>query len=191
MKHQPNRTCVGCRSVVHKEDAVRVVAGPQGMVIDYREKLPGRAAYVCFKQECIEQAVSRGALGRSLKQKLPSVDAQTFSAMLRENIRERIKSLLTVAMKAGMLAIGYSAARDALEKNRVFLLLFAEDLSESTESRLDANESISRVSLFTRDEYGTMFSRELVGIVAILDQGFANAVKSELQRLKSLINQHH
>ncbi len=47
MKHQPERTCIGCRGVFEKDEVVRIVAGPSGAVIDYREKLPGRAAYVC------------------------------------------------------------------------------------------------------------------------------------------------
>ncbi len=32
---------------------IRIAAGPLGIVIDYREKLPGRAAYVCPTVECI------------------------------------------------------------------------------------------------------------------------------------------
>ncbi len=49
---------------------VRIVAGPPGIVIDYREKLPGRAAYVCPTKECVTKALSKENLSRALHSKV-------------------------------------------------------------------------------------------------------------------------
>ena len=132
MKHQPERTCIGCKKVLHKEDVVRIIAAPDGLIIDYREKVNGRAAYVCPKPECINRALTKEVLGRSLRLKLRPPAKEDFFAMLTTCITERIKSLLAISLKAGKLAAGYSAVQDALEKGRVELLLCARDLSEGT-----------------------------------------------------------
>jgi predicted RNA-binding protein YlxR (DUF448 family) len=190
MKHQPERTCIGCRTVRKKDEVVRIVSGPERVVIDYREKLAGRAAYVCPKKECIQKALTKEGLGRALRLTVRPPDVKSFLSQLGAGITERIKSLLAISMKAGKLAAGYSAVQDALEKGRVELLLYASDLSSGTKEKVSGRgiESIRSETLFTRDDLGDILNRELVGIVAILDKGLADALWHEMQRLKGLIN---
>ena len=123
MKHQPERTCIGCRGVFKKEEVVRIVAGPAGAVIDYREKLPGRAAYVCPRVECIRKALEKQNLARALHLKVRPPETEVFTAALDVAITEKVKSLISMAAKAGALAAGYSAVNDALEKGRVKMIL--------------------------------------------------------------------
>lgn len=190
MKHQPERTCIGCRTLFPKDAVVRLIAGPDGVLIDYREKLAGRAAYVCPKKECITKALTKDVLGRALRLKVRPPDVETFLARLKASITEKIKELLAISMKAGKLVAGYSAVHDALEKGRVELLLYACDLSDGTHEKLSVHgkESIRHETLFTRDVFGGILNRELVGVVAILDKGLADALWDQSQRLKGLIN---
>lgn len=190
MKHQPERTCLGCRRVLKKDEVIRIIAGPAGIVIDYREKLTGRAAYVCPTQSCITRALVKDTLSRAFKSKVQSPDAADFIGRLASTIKDKIKALLTISMKAGKLAAGSSAVKDALEKGRVELLFFATDLSEGTKEKLDVQGfgPLRQETLFTRDEFGALFGRELVGVVGILDKGLADALGNETQRLKGLIN---
>ncbi len=176
--HQPERTCIGCRGVFKKDDVVRIIAGPQGVVIDYREKLPGRAAYVCPQVECIKKALGREHLSRAFHSSVRAPGIEAFIAALRANITEKVKSLIAMAAKAGKLAAGYSAVNDALEKDRLEMILYAGDIAEGTRERF-SNEraaSLPRATLFTRDELGKILSRELVAVVGIEDKGFAGAV---------------
>jgi predicted RNA-binding protein YlxR (DUF448 family) len=190
MKHQPERTCIGCRAVRKKDEVIRVIAGPSGVVIDYREKLDGRAAYICPDRECIKKALSRDSLAKALRIRVSAPDADAFVAQLTANIEAKIKSLLAVAIKAGALAAGYSAVQDALEKGRVELLLFARDLANNTREKMSGEvmRSLRQETLFTRDDFGALLNRELIGVVAILDKGLADALWSEVRRLKGLIN---
>ena len=169
---------------------VRIVAGPAGAVIDYRDKLPGRAAYVCPRLECIKKAHSRDNLARALHLRGPSPRAEEFLAQLIANITEKIRSLVIMSAKAGKLAAGYSAVHDALEKQKVEMLIFAEDLSEGTKEKVMGPNaaSLRKATLFTRDEMGMMLGRELVGVVGIQEKGLADAVWKEAERLKGLIN---
>jgi predicted RNA-binding protein YlxR (DUF448 family) len=190
MKHQPERTCIGCRGVFEKDEVVRIVAGPAGAVIDYRDKLPGRAAYVCPRLECIKKAHSRDSLSRALHLRVPCPNAEEFVSQLIANITAKIRSLIIISAKAGKIAAGYSAVHDALEKQKVELLIFAEDLSEGTKEKVMASDSASLrlATLFTRDEMGKMLGRELVGVIGIQEKGLADVVWKEAERLKGLIN---
>jgi predicted RNA-binding protein YlxR (DUF448 family) len=190
MTHQPERTCIGCRGVFKKNEVVKIVAGPEGILIDYREKLPGRAAYVCPRKECIDKALSKGNLSKALHLKVKTPDAAEFLTRLADVIREKIRSLLSMAMKAGKTATGYSAVQDALDKGRAELLLYASDLSDGTRGKVAIGDSkeVRHATLFTRDELGGLSGRELVGVVGILDKGFAETLWNETQRLKGLIN---
>ena len=192
MGHHPERTCIGCRGVFNKGDVVRIVSGPAGPVIDYREKLPGRAAYVCPRRECIEKALSRANLSRALQTNIHVPEIESFIEALTSAIREKIRSLLPMSARAGMLATGSSAVDDALQKGRVEMLIFAEDLSEGTKHKLLTGglPPKRQATLFTRDELGQMVGRELVGVVGILDKGFSDTVWSESERLKGLLNKH-
>jgi predicted RNA-binding protein YlxR (DUF448 family) len=190
MRHQPERTCIGCRGVFKKEEVVRIVAGPTGAVIDYREKLPGRAAYVCPKVECIKKALERENLSRALHLKVKPPGVEAFLSALGANIREKVKSLVSMAAKAGKLAAGYSAVNDALDKDRLEMILYARDIADGTKEKVmnQGAASLPQATLFTRDELGEVLNRELVGVIGIEDKGFADAVWKETQRLKSLIN---
>jgi len=77
-----------------------------------------------------------------------------------------------------------------MEKQKVEMLIFAEDLSEGTKQKIlgsDA-ESLRKTTMFTRDQMGRMLGRELVGVVGIQEKGLADAVWKEAVRLKGLIN---
>jgi predicted RNA-binding protein YlxR (DUF448 family) len=186
----PERTCIGCRGRYRKDEVVRIVAGPEGVVLDYREKLPGRAAYVCPREHCIEKAFSRENLSRSLRTGVKPPAIADFVALLVSNISQKIKSLIAISAKAGKLAAGYSAVQDAIEKGRPELLLYACDISEGTKEKLALHKesSVREAVIFTRDELGAVLNRELVGVVALEDKGLSDAVWKETERLKSLIN---
>lgn len=191
MKREPQRTCIACRGSFDKHDVVRIVAGPEGIVTDSREKLPGRGAYVCPRRECIQKALGRDNLPRALHRPgitIPRVE--DFIRQLTSAVTERIKSLVSMAAKAGKLAAGYSAVRDGLEKQAIFMLIFARDISAGTMEKIlaDADLRIRRETLLTKDEIGAMLGREEVGVIGIQDRGFAESIGREFDRLKSLIN---
>ncbi len=189
---KPARTCVGCRGVFAKDEVVRVVNGPGGLVIDYREKLPGRAAYVCPRAECVEAALSKGQLSRALRSTVPLQAKEQFLITLVSLVRERIRSLIAMAQKAGMLVSGFSAVNDALRKGSVELIIFAEDVADGTREKIEDHigSSVIRQVVFSdKAEMGPLVGRELAGIAAITQKGFADAVWKEAERLKGLLKQ--
>lgn len=84
-KKIPMRMCVGCREMFPKKELIRVVCSPAGEVkVDKVGKAPGRGAYVCPKQSCLERAVKSRALERAFEHK---IDEAVFH-QLKEEIAE-------------------------------------------------------------------------------------------------------
>lgn len=57
MKKTPQRMCVSCKIRKSKAELLRIVLLPEGdIVVDPSGKKPGRGAYVCRNDICIEEA---------------------------------------------------------------------------------------------------------------------------------------
>lgn len=64
---EPLRMCAGCRERAPKKSLIRVVRTPEGeLLLDARDKAPGRGAYICRKAECLKKAKKSRALERAL-----------------------------------------------------------------------------------------------------------------------------
>ena len=71
-KKIPVRQCLGCREHKPKPELIRVVRSPEGEVsLDFKGKKPGRGAYVCPDQTCLQKARKSRALERAFSAPLP------------------------------------------------------------------------------------------------------------------------
>ena len=80
-KHVPQRTCVGCRSVLAKRTLTRIVRQPDGVFIDPTGKLNGRGAYLHDLKSCWERAL-KGGLANGLKVSLTPEDRQRLETYM-------------------------------------------------------------------------------------------------------------
>ena len=61
------RHCLGCGAELPKNELIRVVRSPEGVIsIDTTGKSAGRGAYNCKKASCLQKARKSGRLGRAL-----------------------------------------------------------------------------------------------------------------------------
>lgn len=84
VKHVPQRTCVGCRTVLAKRQMIRIVRTDGGVLVDPTSKLAGRGAYLHDRRECWERGL-KGGLAHALKVDLKAED--------RARLEEFMKSL--------------------------------------------------------------------------------------------------
>jgi uncharacterized protein len=63
---EPIRSCIGCGRKGPQHEFLRFVA-KEGVLVSGHDE-PGRGAYTCRRLSCFEQAVSRRAFNRSLRQ---------------------------------------------------------------------------------------------------------------------------
>ena len=72
-KKVPMRQCVGCGEMKMKKELIRVIKTPEEeIVLDATGRKNGRGAYICASMECLQTAMKRNGLERSLKVAIPS-----------------------------------------------------------------------------------------------------------------------
>jgi len=74
-KHIPQRTCVGCHTVLPKRSLIRLVRRPEGVQVDPTGKLAGRGAYLHNHRSCWERGL-KGPLAHALKVDLTPADLE-------------------------------------------------------------------------------------------------------------------
>ena len=81
MKKQPVRQCVSCKTRKDKRELIRVVEGPDGMLVaDPTGRMPGRGAYLCKNKECIETELRKAArLSKGLRRNITAEEAAKLS----------------------------------------------------------------------------------------------------------------
>jgi predicted RNA-binding protein YlxR (DUF448 family) len=84
-KHIPLRTCVGCREALQKRALIRIVKGPDGVVVDLTGKAHGRGAYLHDKRSCWLNGIN-GSLGHALKTDLSDQEKQALADYMMENL---------------------------------------------------------------------------------------------------------
>lgn len=81
VKHIPQRTCVGCRTVLAKRTLVRLVRTTEGVRVDPSGKLNGRGAYLHNQRSCWAQGL-KGPVAHALKVGLTAEDRQRLEAFM-------------------------------------------------------------------------------------------------------------
>ena len=81
-KHIPQRTCVGCRTILAKRTLVRLVRRPEGVQVDPTGKLAGRGAYLHNRRSCWEKGL-KGPLANALKNPLTDADLQRLQQFMQ------------------------------------------------------------------------------------------------------------
>ncbi len=70
----PLRVCVGCKEKKNKKELVRIVKTPEGTIeVDFAGKKAGRGAYICPQEKCLDIAIKKKSLEKSLKQSLTQI----------------------------------------------------------------------------------------------------------------------
>lgn len=73
VKHIPQRTCVGCHTVLPKRTMTRLVRTSDGVLVDPTGKRNGRGAYLHNQRSCWQRAL-KGSLAHALKTELSDED---------------------------------------------------------------------------------------------------------------------
>ncbi|MGH2767719.1 MAG: YlxR family protein [Actinomycetota bacterium] len=79
---EPIRSCAACRARRPKGQLLRFVRNSSGGVeLDPKGSSPGRGAYTCRDLACIERALRRGGLARTLRVTIMAAEAVRLEAM--------------------------------------------------------------------------------------------------------------
>ena len=191
----PQRTCIACRETRDKRQLLRYVVAPDGMLlVDYRQRLPGRGTYTCVSRQCLRDAVKRKAFQRSLKEAPEGVDADRLETQLREAVSRKIAGLIGMARKSGQVVTGTQAVTEVLKKDpAVAVVLLAEDISSAIGQKIDSLCSVQGVpcaQLYDKQSIGQLLGKEERSAVAVLPGPLAQALVDELHRYEQLVREN-
>jgi ribosomal protein L7Ae-like RNA K-turn-binding protein len=100
------------------------------------------------------------------------------------NDLKRVYSLLGLSQRSGKLASGEFMVEKAVKEGRAALVILAADASENTKKKfynMGAFYQVPVVELSDKDTLGHRIGRTERSSLALLDDGFAKAVKKELE----------
>jgi len=186
-RNTAERSCVGCRQVRPRDRLVRYVLAPDGrLLVDYRQRLPGRGTYTCPDRACIASAVKRGQFSRAFRRSFEGGTAEELVASLTEQLRETILGLLGLARKAGQVLSGSNLVLDALGGKEVpVLVLIARDASEGIAGKVAGKADAVGAAhwrCFDKETLGRLLGREERSVVAVKAHPLAEKLKKELIR---------
>lgn len=81
----PIRSCAGCGNRRPKSEMIRFGSRDGWRVTRGKVKLPGRGAYVCCEEGCLNRAEKRRALDRALGAKVPAAVLEQARRLIRES----------------------------------------------------------------------------------------------------------
>ena len=187
------RTCVVCRISVEKDEALRIVLAPNGEAcVDWRHKLPGRGASVCWKRPCLEGLQRRGPLNRSFKTDVVLPDGAWPLSAVREQQARRQRELSGLARRAGELKAGGSLVERSLKKGWVLYLGLSVDAGNTVaadwERRAKGYELALYRTVLTAEELGAALGRSGPRSVFAVGPGpLGAALQTELKRGPALL----
>lgn len=100
-------------------------------------------------------------------------------------IQNKILSYVGLAVKSGNVASGEFLTEKAVKDGRARLVLVAEDSSDNTKKKFMNMCEFHHVPLYffgTKESLGHGMGKEMRASLAILDQGFANAMEKQLKQ---------
>lgn len=173
------RRCALTRTRRPKEELIRFVLGPDGVVVpDIKEKLPGRGVWLTAAHDRVADASKRNVFKKALKAeaKVPEGLAETVDRLLAD----AALSALALANKAGEAVFGTAKIEEAIAKGRVLALIHAREAAEDGCRKLDGKfrgmtgeNPVPAMSAFSADELGLASGRANVIHAALIQGGAA------------------
>ena len=106
--------------------------------------------------------------------------------MEQNEMGDKITTLLQFAFKANKLALGHDPVLRGIYKNKVRLVLYADDLSDNSVSSisnvLDKRENKNKIDMikYGNKDYFYRVLGKSVGVVGVLDDNFKNGMRKQL-----------
>ena len=120
------RFCASTGMVRPVDEMIRFVLAPDGTAVpDLKRRLPGRGIWITATRQALRAAVAKKAFARSFKRDVRvGVD---FVPATERLIERAAMDALSMAHKAGRMAVGFAKAEAALLRNQVVCVLHARE----------------------------------------------------------------
>ena len=163
------------------------------LLVDYRQKLPGRGAYTCIYRNCIVASVKQGGFSRSFKQSVKVSDAEALIETLTQSLKTRIVNLIGMARKAGAIVSGSNTVLQELGKPQSSLLIVATDAATGTADKILNRAKgcdVPSIKLFDKQILGSAVGQDDRSHLVLTNKKFARNIILEIDRLKKIVGEN-
>ena len=131
------RFCAVTGARMPVSEMIRFVVAPDGRVVpDLRRQLPGRGVWITGTRQALRTAIARNVFARSFKRMVGV--APDLVESTERLIEQAALDALSIARKAGRLAIGATKAEAAIARKPVVGLLHAREAAPAGTRKLGA-----------------------------------------------------
>ncbi|MHC0614431.1 MULTISPECIES: RNA-binding protein [Komagataeibacter] len=189
MEHEergPLRRCAVTRARLPKEEMIRFVISPDGVVIpDLSARLPGRGIWLSARADVLETARTRGAFARAARGRV--VIHPDLTHLVEDGLLRRMMDVAGLARRAGQIVCGFAKVREWVVGGRAGLVIQAADGSPDERKRvLSGARDLPVTVVPTASGLGAAFGRDHVVHAAMLHGELARRFRIESERFAGL-----
>ena len=177
---EPERSCIVTREVKPKEDLIRFVVSPDGVLVaDLTGKLPGRGMYVTCSRLLVAEAMAKRSFSKVAETAVTIPEG--FIDKLQAQMQKRAADALSMARKAGQAITGFEKVDEAVKSGEAAALIHASDASEGQGRKL-RDDSLPTFRELPREVLSQVLGRENAVHVAVTHGPAASHFIAEAKR---------
>ena len=133
---EAQRSCIVTGETLPQAELLRFAISPDGLVVpDVAGKIPGRGVWISPKADLLQKAIDTKAFARSAK--APVTLPADLLEKTREGLRKKLIETLHLCRKSGVLLHGFEKVKAELQKEKVAILIHAEDAAHDGRAKLN------------------------------------------------------
>jgi uncharacterized protein len=190
-----SRTCIVTRQVRPKEELLRFVLDPEGLVVvDLKNKLPGRGVWVTAARSHVETAERKKLFARAFKE--PVRVEPGLPDIVGGRLKDSALGALSLARKAGVLVLGFMKVEDAIRSGKTAALIEAADAGADGTEKLRKAAATQGPGMavfrdFTAEDLGLALGRAHVIHAALLADRASGFALDQLHALARYFQSPH
>lgn len=181
------RKCIVTGEVKEKSQLLRFVVTPDNVIVpDLYKKFPGKGIYVANSYFVLKQAIEKNLFSKVLKK---NTKANKELLQMVENIlHKNALNAISLAKKAGSVAIGFDKVLDALKAGKVDFVLEATDAGEDGPKKLqNLTADLPIYRLFSVEELDEALNKVNTVYLAFLKAEMSKMVKDNFEKLSMFL----
>ena len=191
--HKPReRLCLASGQTRDPVDMIRFVLSPDGIVTpDVAGKLPGRGVWVSANRKSLEKTVALKSFARGFKTKV-KIDGDLV-ALTETLLARRILGLITMARKAGVMALGFDQVQSMAREAAIAVRIEAKDGSKDGRSKIRTlSKAMNReqdladpivIGCFLAEDIGRALGRDSIVHAALKPSKMAKTLVWDIKKL--------
>jgi len=172
------RTCFVCGNKDKKENLLKWVSTPKGILPDLRCVVDGRGLYTCENKECIKKLYSKKKFPEKFCDEVKFVfSLNEVLVLIKKEIEKSIFHYISLSWKSRNIIKGQNMVKEILKEDlsKLSFIILSEDLSDKTKTFFE--KSFDKTIVFsTKNILGNTIGSKPVGVLGFIPSPLSKKV---------------